>query len=937
MAPIPTNCGKRFLPKILDELATSDPHRIIYSIAKSTDISDGFREISARVFIDAVNKLAWWLVNQVGKSAKQEVLGYIGPQDLRHVILTHASVKAGYQPLFLSPKNSTEGALALLEASNCQIWVQPVEKPCEQEFIQHRPMRVLNMPELNELLDAQGTKNYTYDPTWEKDSREVFCLLHTSGTTGLPKPISWPHALIGTMDAVRLLPPTEGDGGLLPWTEDWNEGDRIYSAFPMSHGAGIIMNIIVPALFGMHCILGPPGVLPNISLLDSLAEHGKIDVWSIVPSLVDELGDALDVLEKFRPSKFICASGGPVTKVVANKVNKVVRVLNLTGTTEGLFIGNLWVPREDWHWFAFHPYSGFEFKEVEPGVYEHWIHRNEHWELFQGIFHTAVHENSINLKDLYVRHPTNRNLYAYHGRNDDIIVLSNGYKIQPLDMEAIITTHIAVKGCLIVGTGHSQAALLIELNNPAIGNDALFESIWLAVQRANASSLHKDQLHRDSIMFSQPDKPFVRTDKGTVKRAATVKLYEEYISEFYHSRLSGVDVQISAAEIDLTSSESVSNAVAHIIHSLTPKVKDIGDSTDLFEAGLDSLLAVRAVRTVRAAIGLSGEQLSPRHLYANPTIAKFAAAIVRMTSSLTLGDGQGGAENNSAETLEQMKYLLARYKKGFSLKSSGFDLLSPKIYVKMAIYLPTKHNTTRNQVLEVLSRGFERLTSLIPAVDGKVSEFRGQPNSGKKGVQMISIPSHDKHTSKGLSRAATHPERPRQIVSKDLTEQLPSFDELRAKSFVPLFDDELVLDAPWFPERPADIFRAQVNFIRGGVLLVTGLHHSAFDGAGIVTALRAWAECCRFVQGDKSADCSWLHPDSMDRNLVHAQWETEGYAQPAEEIDPETWGYLGFEAPSGLVHKGLQTNLSLLRSLQPHQSETCKLAHFIFPQRSCKG
>lgn len=70
------------------------------------------------------------------------------------------------------------------------------------------------------------------------------------------------------------------------------------------------MNIIVPVLFGMHCILGPPGVLPNISLLDSLAEHGKIDVWSIVPSLVDELGDAPDVLEKFRPSKFICASGG---------------------------------------------------------------------------------------------------------------------------------------------------------------------------------------------------------------------------------------------------------------------------------------------------------------------------------------------------------------------------------------------------------------------------------------------------------------------------------------------------------------------------------------------------------------------------------------------------------------------------------------------------
>lgn len=60
----------------------------------------------------------------------------------------------------------------------------------------------------------------------------------------------------------------------------------------------------------MHCILGPVGVMPNLSLIDSLAEHGQIDVWSIVPSLVDELGESPDVLAKFSSSKFICASGG---------------------------------------------------------------------------------------------------------------------------------------------------------------------------------------------------------------------------------------------------------------------------------------------------------------------------------------------------------------------------------------------------------------------------------------------------------------------------------------------------------------------------------------------------------------------------------------------------------------------------------------------------
>ena len=138
-------------------------------------------------------------------------------------------------------------------------------------------------------------------------------------------------------------------------------------------------------------------------------------------------------------------------------MNDVVRVLNLTGTTEGLFIGNLWVDREDWLYFAFHPFSGFEFKEVEPGIYEHWVRRNQHAPLFQGIYYTFPDEITINLKDLYVKHPTKPNLWAYKGRNDDIVVLSNGYKISPLDTEALVTTHHAIEGCLMVSEPQSSS------------------------------------------------------------------------------------------------------------------------------------------------------------------------------------------------------------------------------------------------------------------------------------------------------------------------------------------------------------------------------------------------------------------------------------------------------------------------------------------------
>lgn len=66
----------------------------------------------------------------------------------------------------------------------------------------------------------------------------------------------------------------------------------------------------MPSLFDLRCVLGPVGVLPNMDLLEALLDHAGIDIWSMVPSLVDELGETPDVLAKFSSSKFICASGG---------------------------------------------------------------------------------------------------------------------------------------------------------------------------------------------------------------------------------------------------------------------------------------------------------------------------------------------------------------------------------------------------------------------------------------------------------------------------------------------------------------------------------------------------------------------------------------------------------------------------------------------------
>lgn len=66
----------------------------------------------------------------------------------------------------------------------------------------------------------------------------------------------------------------------------------------------------MPALFNLHLVLGPRTIPASLHLVELMAKHCRIDIWSMVPSLVDELGESPDVLSKLKSSKFICASGG---------------------------------------------------------------------------------------------------------------------------------------------------------------------------------------------------------------------------------------------------------------------------------------------------------------------------------------------------------------------------------------------------------------------------------------------------------------------------------------------------------------------------------------------------------------------------------------------------------------------------------------------------
>jgi long-subunit acyl-CoA synthetase (AMP-forming) len=133
----------------------------------------------------------------------------------------------------ISPRNSVDADLAVIERSKCDNWILPKQHPdhLEEVFARH-PMKILHIAEAEEILCTDLVPHFAYDKTFEEAKSEPFCVLHTSGSTGHPKPIIWKHSLLATLDASRLLPEHEGRP---PWVVIFGETERFYSAFPFFH------------------------------------------------------------------------------------------------------------------------------------------------------------------------------------------------------------------------------------------------------------------------------------------------------------------------------------------------------------------------------------------------------------------------------------------------------------------------------------------------------------------------------------------------------------------------------------------------------------------------------------------------------------------------------------------------------------------------------
>lgn len=164
------------------------------------------------------------------------------------------------------------------------------------------------MPELDYLLDdSLHIEPYPYAKSFEQAKHHPCLVIHTSGSTGMPKPVIWTHWMLATTDAQCLV--SELDGRPTVWSILHGSSKRFYSGLPIFHGAGIVTPLIQVLFNSRTIVLGPPG-LPTADSFKQVVDYGRIDAAVMLPVTLEDIASSSTALEKLARLRFVTYAGG---------------------------------------------------------------------------------------------------------------------------------------------------------------------------------------------------------------------------------------------------------------------------------------------------------------------------------------------------------------------------------------------------------------------------------------------------------------------------------------------------------------------------------------------------------------------------------------------------------------------------------------------------
>ena len=401
----------------------------------------------------------------------------------------------------------------------------------------------------------------------------------------------------------------------------------------MSHqGYGLVSPALSLGIGKTFCI-PPPSVIPTGASITDLLRATNAHSLVSVPSIIEEMSNlpqdqGIHVLASLQ---FVTFGGGLLKSSVGKKLTAgSVRILNHYGSTESGPIAPFFVPEPDHDWRYFRLRKDV-YLRLEPGpILEDGI------QSYTLITHPFGWTTPFIFQDQLISNPQKPGSdFSAIGRNDDLIVLANGEKVNPRILETMLSECQLVNTAIAFGDGQFEVGVLVQPSSTlAMENFDDFKSaIWPTIlQAGERMDAHARISSKEVIVIVSAEASLPRSDKGSLMRKEVYKMFEEEISAVYQALENSV-IGPDALSLDM---DDLDHDLKRMIQTrlawrVEPQAWTIHD--DFFELGMDSLQAVQLRRFILSSLpdpstmSNKAERLPLDIVYQNPTVAQLAKAL----------------------------------------------------------------------------------------------------------------------------------------------------------------------------------------------------------------------------------------------------------------------------------------------------------------------
>lgn len=681
------------LHDVLETRALTHPNQPLISYPKNeTDLVNytgaELDQLTWRVAVRAVQALGGLGLNH-GESLDQSklVVALVGISSFEYYLTFLSLQRLGITTVFISPRLADPGYIHLLKETKCHIAIASGPSFTTLERLKNSGslpesftlLPMIDAQVLHEECDTIDTSDFRplcFDPA-------PGFIIHSGGTTGLPKPVplaasAW---LAQASDIVRRIPRVD-----------------TLSTLPLFHSFGLatlLRGLVSGTRLSLLNASRPVTAGTVIKCLNATSSEALVTVPYTLKFLVEADGG----LERLGALRQVINAGSAIPDDLGDKiVTAGGNIFHLYGQTE---CGALMEPPSDrwmWSWVTPLPHAK-PYLQFEP----------ENSKGSQDLYHLVIKpglkqkvlsdrlDGSYGTKDLFLRHPTIPELWKFAARKDDIIVMLNGEKADPIPVEDALRVNPEVATAVVFGAGQEALGLVVikSLSSVNLSQEEFVKAISPSVDLGNSRVPAYARIAKDMIIVKEADTPFPATDKGTVIRSAFLKQMEGDIERLYADRsaskfkAAGTAVPMSHDEVLAIISEIVKDELrSKIAHDTSTQERqavnegksldDLSFDADLFDLGVDSLQASNIRSRIQREIDLCGASLATNVVFDFPTVALLGDHVMQ----LHLGNNSLHSERTDPERLARA--MVEKYSK-FAPAEPGAEVVNAPTKAKTVV------------------------------------------------------------------------------------------------------------------------------------------------------------------------------------------------------------------------------------------------------------